>query len=115
MNSQFLPCLSLTLLSSFVYADSDGGNGGSSSGDSSGGGDKSGHKIAHIHGLIMGIAFAVLFPSGAIILRLFKVRGVAWVHGVWQSLTYLLSVAGLGLGIYLASKMGQGVVCSSPY
>lgn len=50
----------------------------------------------------MGIAFVVLFPLGAIILRILSFRGLVWVHAAIQVFAYILAVAGLGLGVYIA-------------
>lgn len=59
----------------------------------------------------MGIAFAVLFPLGAIILRLFRFRGIAWFHGIWQTISWVIAIVGLGLGIWLANN-GEGELVS---
>ncbi|TKA37195.1 hypothetical protein B0A49_13458, partial [Cryomyces minteri] len=56
---------------------------------------------------MMGIAFAVLFPFGAIIMRLFKFRGVVWFHAGWQIFTYIVALAAFGLGIWLALLTNQ--------
>lgn len=50
----------------------------------------------------MGLAFALLFPSGAIMIRLFSFKGLVWVHAGTQMLAYALAIVGLGLGIYIA-------------
>ena len=50
----------------------------------------------------MGLAFALLFPSGAIVVRLFSFKGLVWVHAGAQMLAYALAIAGLGLGIYIS-------------
>ena len=50
----------------------------------------------------MGLAFALLFQSGAIVIRLFSFKGLVWVHAGAQMLAYALAIAGLGLGIYIS-------------
>ena len=50
----------------------------------------------------MGIAFALLFPSGALMIRLLSFTGLVWVHAAVQMLAYALALAGMGLGIYIA-------------
>ena len=50
----------------------------------------------------MGFAFAFLFPIGAIIIRTASFRGLVWVHAGIQIFAYLLALAGLGLGVYIA-------------
>lgn len=59
-------------------------------------------KIAH--GTIMGLAFALFFPIGGIIIRVLSFRGLIWVHAGLQMLTYTLALAGMGLGVYIALK-----------
>lgn len=54
------------------------------------------------HGTIMGFAFAVLFPLGAILIRTASFRGLVWIHAGIQAFAYLLALAGLGLGVYIA-------------
>jgi len=54
------------------------------------------------HGTIMGLAFAFLFPLGAIIIRVLSFRGLVWVHAGIQAFAYMLALVGLGLGIYIA-------------
>lgn len=50
----------------------------------------------------MGLAFAFLFPLGAIIMRTLSFRGLIWVHAAIQIFAYILAVVGLGLGVYIA-------------
>ncbi|GAB7337801.1 hypothetical protein MBLNU457_4211t1 [Dothideomycetes sp. NU457] len=64
-------------------------------------------KMAIAHGVLMGLAFAVIFPSGAIIMRLFHFKGLIWVHAATQSLAYILALAGLGLGVWIAVNSQQ--------
>lgn len=59
-------------------------------------------KIAH--GTTMGLAFALLFPIGGIIIRVLSFRGLIWVHAGLQLLSYTLALAGMGLGVFLALK-----------
>lgn len=64
-------------------------------------------KIAH--GTIMGLAFAIFFPIGGIIIRVLSFRGLIWVHAGLQLLTYALALAGMGLGVYIAIKPNDQV------
>lgn len=54
------------------------------------------------HGTIMGLAFAFLFPLGAIVIRTASFRGLVWVHAGIQASAYILALTGLGLGVYIA-------------
>ena len=67
-------------------------------------------RMKNAHGLVMGIAFAILFPLGAALVRLVAYKGQIWVHAAWQGLAFALGIAGLGLGIWLAVNTDQ--VCA---
>ena len=60
------------------------------------------HNAVITHGTIMGLAFAFLFPFGAIMIRAASFRGLVWVHAGIQIIAYLLALTGLGLGVYIA-------------
>lgn len=77
-------------------ADGDGDSSGSSAPPDS---------IVIAHGICMALAFVVLFPLGASWMRFFNFKRLAWFHGGWQVLTYILVLAGMGIGIYLAVKV----------
>lgn len=67
------------------------------------------------HGIVMGFAFALLFPSGALLIRLFSFKGLVWAHAGLQIFAYALAIVGLGLGVYVAvwPSEDQGLVCSN--
>ena len=64
------------------------------------------------HGVLMGIAFLGLFPLGAIMIRLLSFPGLVYVHAAIQVLALILAIVGLGLGVWLAQKLGD--VCLLP-
>lgn len=74
------------------------------------------HIMILAHGWTMGVAFAFLFPVGAILLRLLsgRTRHVAWIHGVWQLFSLALAIAGAGLGGWLVVNEGDDVRLPSP-
>lgn len=57
------------------------------------------------HGVLAALAFVILFPAGAIAIRLASFPGVVWFHAVFQVFAYLVYIAAFGLGVYIASKM----------
>ncbi len=61
------------------------------------------------HGLCAGLAFAVLYPLGAIVLRVFNFAGLIWVHAGIQMLASALFFIGFGLGVSLADEIGKPV------
>ncbi|KAK1832805.1 hypothetical protein QBC39DRAFT_63648 [Podospora conica] len=91
--------------------DGDGGGSGNGGGGGPGngnnglvqdGGGKGGLLLAH--GAIMMVAFAALFPAGAMIMPLFR----SWAfHGAFQTGIYLLTLAGLAVGINVAQRSGK--------
>lgn len=56
---------------------------------------------AAVHGIIMGLAFLVAFPAGALLVRSIQSKSMMKIHAVFQLSMYLISLAGLGLGLYL--------------
>ncbi len=48
------------------------------------------------------IVFALLMPLGAIMIRIFAFRGFLWFHASWMVFSHILSLGGLGTGIYMA-------------
>ncbi|KAL4871297.1 hypothetical protein BDV12DRAFT_194653 [Aspergillus spectabilis] len=55
--------------------------------------------FAKAHGIVMGVAFAILFPLGAILLRVIRSKLGVYVHIAVQLLAYVLMIAGLATGI----------------
>ena len=52
----------------------------------------------------MSLAFVIVYPLGAILIRLFSFSGLIWVHAATQIFAYMMAVTGLGLGVYIALK-----------
>ncbi|KAL4956805.1 hypothetical protein BDW69DRAFT_192160 [Aspergillus filifer] len=55
--------------------------------------------FAKAHGLVMGVAFGIIFPLGAILLRVFQSKYSVYVHVIFQVIGYVLMIAGLATGI----------------
>ncbi|KAL3447072.1 hypothetical protein BJX65DRAFT_104167 [Aspergillus insuetus] len=56
-------------------------------------------KFAKAHGLVMGIAFGIIFPLGAILLRVIRSKYGVYAHISAQLIGYALMIAGLATGI----------------
>ncbi|KAI1134965.1 hypothetical protein F5Y05DRAFT_187131 [Hypoxylon sp. FL0543] len=119
----------LALLAGTTYAQgpyffSGGGNGdggssngfGSGSGSGSGGSSSSQNEYANFdidqamryrtaHGIIAAMCFTILFPVGAILVRVVPSRHAWLIHAVFQGLAYLLYVAAAALGIRLVQMI----------
>ena len=52
------------------------------------------------HGVLASIAFLVLFPAGAVVMRLGNFKGLIWIHAGIQLLAWMVFVAAFGLGLY---------------
>jgi hypothetical protein len=105
-----------------VASDDCSGNTGTSSSDTSASGSSSSgiHPSSHkalsplqmkkmAHGVCAGLSFAVLYPLGAIVMRLFSFSGVIWVHAGIQLITNVLFIVGFALGVSLANEIGTSV------
>jgi len=62
-------------------------------------------KMLIAHGVLACLAFAILFPAGAITIRLASFPGLVWFHAAFQIFAYLTYTAAFGLGIYMASQL----------
>lgn len=62
-------------------------------------------KVRLAHGIVLGLAFLLFFPLGALIIRLATFKATIWVHASVQMLSYTLAIAGLGMGIWMATTL----------
>lgn len=74
------------------------GTGGSSNNAA----EKNRDMMIAAHGIIGGIAFVILFPLGAIVLRVLNFPGLIWLHVCIQCVAYAASVAVFALGVVIA-------------
>ncbi|KAE8849939.1 hypothetical protein PTNB73_01055 [Pyrenophora teres f. teres] len=56
------------------------------------------------HGVLASLAFVILFPSGAIAIRLASFPGILWLHAGFQVFAYVVYIIGFGLGISMACE-----------
>ena len=59
-----------------------------------------------LHGVIMSLAFILIFPSGALLMRLLRRKGVVFHAGV-QMFGLLLVIIGLGTGVYVSRQYNR--------
>jgi hypothetical protein len=62
-------------------------------------------RMTKAHAILACLAFAVLFPFGAISIRLLSFPGLVAFHAALQILGYLTYIIAFGLGVYLATQM----------
>lgn len=64
-------------------------------------------RMVVAHGVLASLAFVILFPAGAIGIRVLSFPGLVWLHAAVQCVAYLVFFAAFGLGIYLATDFGM--------
>ncbi|CAF9916024.1 hypothetical protein IMSHALPRED_002945 [Imshaugia aleurites] len=68
------------------------------------------HKMTMAHGTIMCLAFVIFFPAGSFVIRLGKFKGAIYVHAAIQMFAYMMAIAGMGMGSWIAhapKKLGR--------
>lgn len=63
-------------------------------------------KMLIAHGVMAALAFVILFPIGAISIRLLNFPGLLWFHAAFQAFAYLIFLIAFGLGVYIANNEG---------
>ncbi|KAJ5608803.1 hypothetical protein N7528_009370 [Penicillium herquei] len=64
------------------------------------------HREKIAHGVLMIVAYVIIFPLAGIFLRVSRLRHTVAIHGGLQIFALGLSIAGLGLGISMARPLG---------
>jgi hypothetical protein len=69
------------------------------------------------HGTLAALAFVILFPAGAIAIRLASFPGVVWLHAAFQVFAYVVYITAFGLGVHIASELDlvSSALQTSPY
>jgi len=65
-------------------------------------------RLRAIHGILGAATMVVLFPSGAIFVRIFPAPASVWVHGLLQTLALCVLIAAVALGIRLVQDVRAG-------
>jgi hypothetical protein len=65
------------------------------------------------HGIMGVVAFVLLFPSGSIVMRVFDFKGLIWLHVGLQVLGYLVALALMETGVWIAVNNGE--VCAPAF
>ncbi|KAF2865283.1 hypothetical protein BDV95DRAFT_260925 [Massariosphaeria phaeospora] len=68
-------------------------------------GASSHQKMVVAHGILAALAFVILFPAGAIAIRLGSFRGAIWFHAAFQGFAFVVYIIAFGLGAYLANEL----------
>ncbi|KAF7907710.1 uncharacterized protein EAF01_005296 [Botrytis porri] len=59
-------------------------------------------RVTIAHGVLASLAYVILFPSGAIAIRIFSFRNLLWLHAGWMIGSYIIVLASLGMGVWIA-------------
>ena len=62
--------------------------------------------IGFVHGVVMLVAFGILFPIGGAVLRALQGKYVLRLHAGWQMAAWCLAIAGAGMGLYVSANGG---------
>lgn len=71
-------------------------------------------KSVIVHGVVACIAYILLYPLGALILRLAG-RLAVRMHWIWQTIASILVVVGFGLGAYASTQYNRSRDFSDPH
>jgi hypothetical protein len=101
---------STTVAASSSSSSSSGSGSSSSSGSSGGGGSgiPADYNVVRMaHTIMAPLAFVLFFPFGAIAIRIMSFRNLVWFHAGWMVFTYVVVVASMGMGVWIAVAMDQ--------
>lgn len=59
------------------------------------------------HAIMSPIAFVILFPVGAMAIRLLSFPGLVWAHAGWMAFAYIIVLASMGMGVWMAVMSHQ--------
>lgn len=59
-------------------------------------------SLATAHGVLMGLAFVIIFPVGVLALRVARGKTAVWMHVVCQLLGWVMMIGGLATGVRMA-------------
>lgn len=62
-------------------------------------------RVRATHGILGAIAMVVLFPGGAILMRVLPGRLAVWMHAVMQIISLAVLIAAVGMGIHLVEEV----------
>lgn len=102
------PFLASTATSTSSGSDSSPSSDGSSSqGDGEPSMPADFENVRMAHAIMAPIAFVLLFPIGAMGIRLLSFPGLVWIHACWMAFAYLIVLASMGMGVWIAVVSDQ--------
>ncbi|KIW08246.1 uncharacterized protein PV09_01173 [Verruconis gallopava] len=64
------------------------------------------------HGILSCAAFGFFFPAGSILLRALRGKQVPRIHAYWQTMSWIVAIAGFVTGVYMSAHGGHGTFVS---
>ena len=61
--------------------------------------------VRNVHGILAALAFVVLLPGGAILMRLLPGRLAIWVHAAAQIVAFIIFIGAAALGFVLINEV----------
>ena len=61
------------------------------------------HKIVETHGITGSLAWVLIFPLGAVLIRVLSLKSTVWIHAAVQTLGLGLFIINIGQGASLLS------------
>lgn len=65
------------------------------------------NTVLIVHGILGPVAFVIFYPLGAITIRILRFPHIVWFHAGWMVFTYLIVLASMGMGVWLAVASDQ--------
>ncbi|KAL3425725.1 integral membrane protein [Phlyctema vagabunda] len=65
------------------------------------------NMVLMTHAILAPVAFVLLFPTGAIGIRVLRFTGLVYVHAGWMTFALAIAIVAMGLGIWLADAGNQ--------
>ncbi len=59
------------------------------------------------HAILAPLAFVIFYPLGAIGIRLLNFNGLVFIHAGWMLFTYMIVLASMGMGVWIAVMTKQ--------
>ncbi|KAH7393602.1 hypothetical protein BKA64DRAFT_92005 [Cadophora sp. MPI-SDFR-AT-0126] len=79
-----------------------GTSSGSTGSSSSSGPTQTYDNVRMAHAILAPIAFVIFYPLGAIGIRLLSFKSLVYMHAGWMMFTYLIVLASMGMGVWIA-------------
>ncbi|KAG4416644.1 hypothetical protein IFR04_010224 [Cadophora malorum] len=78
-----------------------------STGSSDSGNAQTFNDVRMAHAILAPIAFVLFYPLGAIGIRILSFKSLVYMHAGWMMFTYLIVLASMGMGVWMAVLRGQ--------